>query len=113
MERKTTIKTRLSHFFKWCSENWNSICLVIIIFILLFITLILSSWLAGYWLNGIYSMHFELGSVWQGLGACAAAIGSLLTAAGISMGKYFIDSKYNSASGKRVGQNDGLGNRVE
>ncbi len=75
---------------------------------MLFIVLVLSSWLEGCWLNGLYGFKFELASVWQGLGACAAAIGSLLTASGISMGKYYIDSKFNSEQGKRVGNNDGL-----
>ena len=66
---------------------------VLMTFLMVFLGLVLLSWLAGYWCNGLLGTHFEINSCWQGLGGVAAL-------AGTQYAKYYLDSKYNSAEGE-------------
>lgn len=50
------------------------------------------SWLAGYWLNGLYGMKFQIDSCWQGVSACGIGLVGLL--------KWLIDSSKNSPIGE-------------
>jgi hypothetical protein len=49
-------------------------------------------WAVGYFANGLYLCHFDLGSCWTGMGAIA-------TAGTAGFGKWWVDGKYNSGSG--------------
>lgn len=54
--------------------------------------LVLSSWLYGYWSNGLYGTRFEINSCWQGLSACGVGL--------IGLFKWLVDSSKNSPKGE-------------
>jgi len=104
-----SIKSKLVALGKWSKNHASEIVTLIGLLICLFILIVLVSWAVGYYMNGLLGYKFELGSIWQGLGACITAIGSLLTMAGVNLGKQYIDSKYNSPQGVRP-RRDGADN---
>lgn len=59
---------------------------------LLAATLVLASWLYGYWSNGLYGTKFEIDSCWQGLSACGVGL--------IGLFKWLVDSSKNSPEGE-------------
>ena len=54
--------------------------------------LVLTSWLYGYWSNGLYGTRFEIDSCWQGLSACGVGL--------IGLFKWLVDSSKNSPVGE-------------
>ena len=64
-------------------------------FLMMFLALVMLSWLYGYWSNGLFGTHFEINSCWQGLAGIVTGLGGLATMAA----KYYVDSKYNSDHG--------------
>lgn len=54
--------------------------------------LVLTSWLFGYWSNGLYGTKFEIDSCWQGLSACGVGL--------IGLFKWLVDSSKNSPEGE-------------
>lgn len=54
--------------------------------------LVLSSWLYGYWSNGLYGTKFEIDSCWQGLSAGSVGL--------IGLFKWLVDSSKNSPIGE-------------
>lgn len=73
---------------------------VLMTFLMVFLGLVLLSWLAGYWCNGLLGTHFEINSCWQGLGGIVAGLGGVAALAGTQYAKYYLDSRYNSAEGE-------------
>ena len=65
----------------------------------LFFMCVGTSWLVGYWLNGLFDYHFELSSCWQGLLGVIGAVPSIYGLVRQSLGKYRIDSGLNSPNG--------------
>jgi hypothetical protein len=55
-------------------------------------SLVLASWLYGYWSNGLYGTKFEIDSCWQGLSACGVGL--------IGLFKWIVDSSKNSPIGE-------------
>lgn len=96
-----TIKSGIVSLAKWSKLHASELITLIGLLICGFILFVLFSWGVGYYLNGLAGYKFDLGSIWQGLGACATAIGSLLTLAGVNLGKQYIDSKFNSPMGEK------------
>jgi len=97
------IKNEILNLASWSQRNLEKLIILIGVMVMSFILLVLASWAIGYYANGFFGYHFELGSIWQGLGACVAAITGLLTVAGVNLGKQYIDSKFNSPIGKSPG----------
>lgn len=95
------MKHRITQLAKWSKQHASELITLIGLLICCFVLFVLMSWGVGYYRNGLYGTRFDLGSVWQGLGACATAIGSLLTLAGVNLGKKYIDSKFNSPLGEK------------
>lgn len=95
------IKHIILNLAEWSKKNLDRLIILIGVLIMSFILFVLLSWGVGYYMNGLLGYKFDLGSIWQGLGACVAAIGSLLTMAGVNLGKRYIDSKFNSPLGER------------
>ena len=95
------MKHRIAQLAKWSKAHASELVTLIGLLICVFVLFVLLSWGVGYYSNGLYGTRFDLGSVWQGLGACATAIGSLLTLAGVNLGKQYIDSKFNSPLGEK------------
>ena len=84
----------------WSKRHLEKLIILIGVFIMFFILFVLLSWGVGYYANGFYGFKFDLGSIWQGLGACVAAISGLLTLAGVDLAKHYINSKFNSPNGE-------------
>ena len=76
-------------FLRVLKTNMALICMG---FGLLAATLVLSSWLYGYWSNGLYGTRFEIDSCWQGLSACGVGL--------IGLFKWLVDSSKNSPIGE-------------
>lgn len=68
---------------------------ILMTFLMMFLGLVMLSWLFGYWSNGLYGTKFEINSCWQGLAGIVTGLGGLATMAA----KYYVDSKYNSDEG--------------
>lgn len=83
------------------SENQKMAISLLIFLMMLFLALVLISWLAGYWLNALYGYKFEINSCWQGVGAVVAGLGGVAALAGSAWIKLWIDSKYNSVLGEK------------
>lgn len=96
-----SIKGSILNLADWSKRHLEKLVILIGTIILFFILLVLASWAVGYYANGFFGMRFELGSVWQGLGACITAISGLMTLAGVNLAKHYVDSRYNSAQGEK------------
>lgn len=94
-------KSNLLDMANWSKHHLSQIIILAGVVILFLVVCVLFSWFVGFYMNGFYGMKFDLGSVWQGLGACVTAISGLLTVAGVQLGKHYVDSKYNSAAGEK------------
>lgn len=103
---KGKIKNAVLGLAMWSKKHLSELITLIGILICCFVLFVLISWGVGYYANGLLGLKFDLGSIWQGLGACVAAIGSLLTMAGMNLGRQYIDSKFNSPPGERPGERE-------
>ena len=70
----------------------NNIAVICMIFGLIFSTIIVMSWLYGYWSNGLYGTKFQIDSVWQGISASGVGL--------VGLFKWMIDSSKNSPIGE-------------
>lgn len=95
------IKSNILEMANWSKHHLSQLIILAGVIILCLVVLVLFSWFVGYYANGFYGLKFDLGSVWQGLGACVTAISGLLTVAGVQLGKHYVDSRYNSAAGEK------------
>jgi len=102
-------KSKILDLANWSKHHLGQLIILAGVIILFLVVLVLFSWFVGFYMNGFYGMKFDLGSVWQGLGACVTAISGLLTVAGVQLGKHYVDSRYNSAAGEkpRSGKTEG------
>ena len=82
------------------TANWQALIIIAALVMVVFLCLILCSWLAGFWLQAIYGLHFDLASCWSGLAAVITGLGGLLAAGGLSTAKHYINSRYNSPDGE-------------
>lgn len=83
----------------WITTNWQALIIIAALVMVAFLCLILLSWLAGFWLQAIYGLHFDLASCWSGLAAVITGLGGLFAAGGLSVGTHYINSRYNSPDG--------------
>ncbi len=95
------IKNSVLNLADWAKQHLEKLIILIGVLIMTFILFVLLSWAVGFYANGFYGFKFDLGSIWQGLGACVAAITSLLTLAGVNLAKHYVDSRYNSQPGEK------------
>lgn len=89
----------------WIHRNVYVVAALMAIAWGLFFMLVGVSWLAGFWLNGLYGFHFELASCWTGLLGIVGAAPSLYGLVRQSLGKYRIDSELNSPQGEKPKSN--------
>ncbi len=95
----------------WVQDRLGLIVIFGGICLALGVAAIVISFLAAFWLNGLYGYKFEWGTCWQGFGAVATGVGTLWTVAQAAMKKYEIDSRLNSKRGEMPkGDTDGTGN---
>ena len=64
-----------------------------------FLSFVMFSWGAAFWLNGLFEMHFDLSSCWQGIAAVTTGLVTVAGFATMPYIRYFISSKYNSEEG--------------
>lgn len=96
-----TTKGSIVSLAKWSKLHASELITLIGLLICGFVLFVLFSWSVGYYMNGLAGYKFDLGSIWQGVGVCVSALGSLMTIAGVNLGKSYIDSKFNSKPGER------------
>ena len=96
-------RSNLLDMANWSKHHLAQLIILAGVIILFLVVCVLFSWFVGFYMNGFYGMKFDLGSVWQGLGACVTAISGLLTVAGVQLGKHYVDSRYNSQAGEKPG----------
>ena len=94
-------KSNILDMANWSKHHIGQLIILSGVIILFLVVCVLFSWFVGFYMNGFYGMKFDLGSVWQGLGACVTAISGLLTVAGVQLGKHYVDSRYNSQAGEK------------
>lgn len=95
------IKDKLLGIADWVRRNVYTCAALMAIAWGLFFMCVGASWLIGFWLNGLFGMHFELASCWQGLLGVVGAIPSLYGLIKQALGKYRIDSELNSEKGEK------------
>ena len=83
----------------WLEKHWIALVIMLVCFMMLFLTAVMMSWLYGYWSNALSGTKFELNSCWQGIGTVVTGLGGVAGLAGVAWSKYHIDSKYNSPAG--------------
>ncbi len=101
------IKSAILSLADWSKAHLEKLIILIGVLIMSFILFVLLSWAVGFYANGLFGLRFDLGSVWQGLGACVAAITGLLTLAGVNLAKHYVDSKFNSQQGEKPKRTEG------
>lgn len=97
----------------WAKKHVEKLIILVGVFIMFFILFVLLSWGVGYYANGFFGMKFDLGSIWQGLGACVSAIVGLLTLAVTSLAKLYVDSRYNSPQGEKPKRSEVMQNEAD
>nr|DAX05855.1 MAG TPA: hypothetical protein [Caudoviricetes sp.] len=82
---------------QWGQKHWLQLIIIMSILMMVFLFLVLLSWLFGYWSNALRGTHFELMSCWSGV---TAVVGGFATIVGLGKAcwtKYGYDSRFNSA----------------
>lgn len=74
---------------------------VLVSIMMIFLALVMFSWLVGFWSNGLMGTKFDLGSCWQGISAVVAGMTGVAALAGSQYARYYLDSKYNSDKGEK------------
>lgn len=93
------MKSRFMKFCSWAQANWLALVIFLTVVWMLFLCIVAFSWLYGFWANGLYGTHFDLGSCWQGIGAIMLGFGSILGLAKAAWTKYQADSEHNTLPG--------------
>jgi len=98
-KRGENVKKKFKEFSTWAQRNWLAIIIVLSVCMMMFLCLVMFSWLYGYWSNALANTKFELSSCWQGISVVVAGLGGIVALAKACWTKYSTDSKYNSAAG--------------
>lgn len=93
------MRDKVQQFGQWAEAHWLALVIIMVTCMLVFLLLVLLSWLIGYWVNAIYHTQFELESCWSGVAAIGTGLGSVAALATAAWAKYHTDSKYNSDDG--------------
>ncbi|MUP48904.1 hypothetical protein C3L57_06835 [Veillonellaceae bacterium M2-8] len=93
------MRDKVQRFGQWAESHWLALVIIMVTCMLMFLLLVLLSWLIGYWANAIYHTSFELESCWSGVAAIGTGLGSVAALATAAWAKYHTDSKYNSDDG--------------
>lgn len=93
------MKEKILRFTNWAQANWLALVIFMIVLMLLFLCMVLASWLIGYWANALYNTKFELNSCWTGVGVVVTGLGGIAALAKAAWTKYGTDSQFNSPVG--------------
>ena len=94
----------LADFF---DRNWLSLTVLCGTSFILFIGVILVSWLIGFWCNALYNTKFDLNACGSIINVSIAGLGSLITTAGAGWAKFHTNSKYNTELGSTKERENG------
>lgn len=93
------MKNKIIDIGKWGQRNWLPLIIIMSICMMIFLCLVMASWLVGYWANAMYGMKFELSSCWSGISVVVTGMAGVAALAGACWTKYHTDSKFNSTQG--------------
>ena len=93
------MKKRIVALGQWGQKHWLQLIIIMSILMMIFLCLVLFSWLIGYWANALYGMHFELSSCLAGIGASITGLGGVIGLGKACWTKYGYDSRYNTPAG--------------
>ncbi len=88
---------KIVRFGHWAEKNWLALIIMLSVIMMIFLCLILCSWLYGYWSNALQGTKFELMSCWSGVTAVGGGIATIVGLAKAAWTKYGYDSRFNSA----------------
>ena len=66
---------------------------------MIFLCLVMISWLYGYWSNALYGTKFELASCWAGVSVVVTGLGTMMGLGKVAWTRFDIDSRFNSILG--------------
>lgn len=90
---------KIVQFGHWAEKNWLALVIMLSVIMMIFLCLILCSWLYGYWSNALHGTKFELMGCWSGVSAVAGGLAGIVGLAKAAWTKYGMDSRYNSPVG--------------
>ena len=90
---------KIVQFGQWAEKNWLPLVIVLSVMMMIFLCLVLFSWLYGYWSNALVGTHFEVMSCWSGVTAIIGGLAGIVGLAKAAWTKYGMDSRYNSPVG--------------
>lgn len=102
------MKNKILSFATWAQVNWLALVIFMIVLMLFFLCLVLTSWIIGYWSNALYGTKFELNSCWTGVGVVVTGLGGVAALAKAAWTKYGTDSQFNSEPFKPFIQQGGI-----
>ena len=94
------MKNKILQLADWCEVHWLALVIILSVVMMIFLCLVLFSWLYGYWSNGLTGTRFEVNSCWTGVGAIAAGIVTVIGLAKAAWTKYAADSRFNTPMGQ-------------
>jgi hypothetical protein len=90
---------KILRFASWAEKNWLKLIVFLLLLMMVFICIVMFSWLWGYWSNALHGTKFEIASCWNGIAAVIAGMGGIAALAKAAWTKYSADSQYNSPAG--------------
>ena len=100
MKLLALLKRRFVSTTTWIRSHYDLCVISAGAMLLLWLFLLMLSFLIGFWANGLFGTRFEINACITGIGAIATGVGTLwVTAKGV-MDKYRIDSELNSKQGE-------------
>lgn len=82
----------MRHIKRFMSAVKRNMAIICMGFGLFAASIVLVSWVYGYWSNGLCGTHFEINSCWQGISACGVGL--------VGLFKWLVDSATNSPRGQ-------------
>lgn len=93
------MKNKILQLAEWVQVNWLALIIFMVVVMLLFVCIIMFSWLYGYWSNALRGTKFELSSCWSGITVVITGLTGVAALAKAAWTKYSTDSQYNSPNG--------------
>lgn len=93
------MKKKIIALGQWGQKHWLQLIIIMSILMMIFLCLVLFSWLVGYWSNALRGTHFELMSCWSGVTAVGGGIATVVGLGKACWTKYGYDSRFNTPAG--------------
>ncbi len=93
------MKENIIAFGKWAQDNWLALIIMMGAVMMIFLCLVMISWIYGYWSNALYGTKFDLASCWAGVSVVVTGLGGMVGLGKAAWTKYGMDSRWNSNLG--------------